>query len=109
MIWGVGAIDGAMDELADRMAFAIEPLGVLELCAGMHMSGSYGILVDMGYRIAAWGVVPRVPKVGSKGKMCCNPSWGNSIGEAEGLHAAGSGGSAGGRARGATAVPIERE
>ena len=42
-----------MDELVDRMSF--EPLRVLELCAGM--SGSYGILVDMGYKIAVWDAV----------------------------------------------------
>ena len=42
-----------MDELTERMAF--EPLRVLELCAGM--SGSYGILIDMGYKIGVWDAV----------------------------------------------------
>lgn len=42
-----------MNELADRMA--LEPLRVLGLCAGM--SGSYDILIEMGYTIGVWGAV----------------------------------------------------
>ena len=42
-----------MDELMDRMSF--EPLRVLELCAGM--SGSYGVSVNMGYKVAVWDAV----------------------------------------------------
>jgi len=54
-----------MDELVARKVF--EPLRVLELCAGM--SGSYGILVDMGYRIAVWDAVESNSEVAEVARM----------------------------------------
>ena len=50
---GVVADLESIDVIIERMVF--EPLRVLELCAGM--SGSYGVLVDLGYKIGVWDAV----------------------------------------------------